>query len=182
MRRILGIDPGSIKTGWGVIEVEGSRVVYLESGTLKLGSGVMSDRLLTLHQGLADVILRLQPTECAVEEVFLAKNFQSVLKLGQARGVALLSAGTASIPLKEFAAKTVKHAICGQGQASKAQMQNMVIRILGLSDNPGEDAADALGIALCAGYSKDGEGADARFRLSSRSRSGSRWRLKESPK
>ncbi|MBL6738475.1 MAG: crossover junction endodeoxyribonuclease RuvC, partial [Litoricola sp.] len=75
-----------------------------------------------------------------------------------------------------------KQAICGQGQASKAQMQNMVIRILGLSENPGEDAADALGIALCAGYSKDGEGADARFRLSSRSRSGRRWRLKESPK
>jgi crossover junction endodeoxyribonuclease RuvC len=155
----------------------------LESGILKLGSGAaMSDRLLTLHQGLADVIHRLQPTECAIEEVFLAKNVQSSLKLGQARGVALLSAGTASIPVKEFAAKTVKQAICGQGQASKAQMQNMVIRTLGLSDNPGEDAADALGIALCAGYSKDGEGADARFRLSSRSRSGSRWRLKESPK
>ena len=74
MRRILGIDPGSIKTGWGVIEVEGSHVVYLESGILTLGSGAMSDRLLILHQGLADVIHRLQPTECAVEEVFLAKN------------------------------------------------------------------------------------------------------------
>jgi crossover junction endodeoxyribonuclease RuvC len=182
MRRILGIDPGSIKTGWGVIEVEGSRVTYLESGILRLGSGDMSERLLILHQGLLEVIERLEPTECAVEEVFLAKNFQSALKLGQARGVALLSAGNAAIPIKEFAAKTVKQAICGQGQASKTQMQNMVIRILNLAENPGEDAADALGIALCAGYSKDGVGADARFRLSSRSRSGSRWRLKESPK
>ena len=182
MRRILGIDPGSIKTGWGVIEVEGSRVTYLESGILRLGAGDMSDRLLILYRGLCDVIERLKPTECAVEEVFLAKNFQSALKLGQARGVALLSAGSASIPVKEFAAKTVKQAICGQGQASKTQMQNMVIRILSLTENPGEDAADALGIALCAGYSKDGVGADARFRLSSRSRSGSRWRLKESPK
>ena len=182
MRRILGIDPGSIKTGWGAIEVEGSRVNYLESGILRLGSGEMSERLLILHRGLSDVIGRLKPTECAVEEVFLAKNFQSALKLGQARGVALLSAGSASIPVKEFAAKTIKQAICGQGQATKTQMQNMIIRILSLSDNPGEDAADALGIALCAAYSKDGVGADARFRLSSRSRSGSRWRLKEGPK
>ena len=180
MRRILGIDPGSIKTGWGVIEVEGGSVTHLGSGILRLGTGEMADRLLILHRGLCDVIERLKPSECAVEEIFLAKNFQSVLKLGQARGVALLSAGAASIPVKEFAAKTVKQAICGQGQASKTQMQNMVIRILGLVENPGEDAADALGIALCAGYSKDGVGADARFRLSTRSRAGGRWRLKES--
>ena len=180
MPRILGIDPGSIKTGWGVIEVEGGSVTHLESGILRLGTGEMADRLLTLHRGLRDVIERLEPSECAVEEIFLAKNFQSVLKLGQARGVALLSAGAASIPVKEFAAKTVKQAICGQGHASKAQMQNMVVRILGLTENPGEDAADALGIALCAGYSKDGIAADARFRLSSRSRAGRRWRLKES--
>ena len=93
MRRILGIDPGSIKTGWGVIEVEGGSVTHLESGILRLGTGEMADRLLTLHRGLRDVIERLEPSECAVEEIFLAKNFQSVLKLGQARGVALLSAG-----------------------------------------------------------------------------------------
>ena len=123
--QILGIDPGSIKTGWGVIEIEGSRVTYLESGILRLGSGDMSERLLILHRGLSEVIERLKPTECAVEEVFLARNFQSALKLGQARGVALLSAGSASIPVKEFAAKTVKQAICGQGQATKTQIQNM---------------------------------------------------------
>ena len=180
MRRILGIDPGSIKTGWGVIEVEGGSVSHLESGILRLGTGEMTDRLLTLHRGLCEVIERLKPSECAVEEIFLAKNFQSALKLGQARGVALLSAGAASIPIKEFAAKTVKQAVCGKGQASKTQMQNMVTRILELAENPGEDAADALGIALCAGYSKDGAGADARFRLSTRSRAGRRWRLKES--
>ena len=139
-----------------MIEIEGSRANYLESGILRLGSGDMAERLLILHRGLSDVIERLKPTECAVEEVFLARNFQSALKLGQARGVALLSAGSASIPVKEFAAKTVKQAICGQGQATKTQIQNMVIRILNLPDNPGEDAADALGIALCAGYSKDG--------------------------
>ena len=179
MRRILGIDPGSIKTGWGVIEVEGGSVIHLESGILQLGTGEMADRLLTLHRGLCEVIERLKPSECAVEEIFLAKNFQSALKLGQARGVALLSAGAASIPIKEFAAKTVKQAVCGKGQASKTQMQNMVTRILELAENPGEDAADALGIALCAGYSKEGVGADARFRLSTRSRAGRRWRLKE---
>tara|TARA_B100000212_G_scaffold341029_1_gene323083 strand:+ start:803 stop:1345 length:543 start_codon:yes stop_codon:yes gene_type:complete len=180
MRRILGIDPGSIKTGWGVIEVEGGSVIHLESGILQLGTGEMADRLLTLHRGLCEVIERLKPSECAVEEIFLAKNFQSALKLGQARGVALLSAGAASIPIKEFAAKTVKQAVCGKGQASKTQMQNMVTRILELAENPGEDAADALGIALCAGYSKEGLRANARFRLSTRSRAGRRWRLKES--
>ena len=180
MRRILGIDPGSVKTGWGVIEVEGGSVIHLESGILQLGTGEMADRLLTLHRGLCEVIERLKPSECAVEEIFLAKNFQSALKLGQARGVALLSAGAASIPIKEFAAKTVKQAVCGKGQASKTQMQNMVTRILELAENPGEDAADALGIALCAGYSKEGVGADARFRLSTRSRAGRRWRLRES--
>ena len=179
MRRILGIDPGSIKTGWGVIEVERSQITYLGSGIIKLGTGAMPGRLLILHRGLLDVIERLQPTECGVEEVFLAKNFQSALKLGQARGVALLAAGAADIPVSEFAAKTVKQAICGQGQASKLQMQNMVIRILSLVENPGEDAADALGIALCAGYSKDGLIAEARFRSSTRSRSSGRWRLKE---
>ena len=182
MRRILGIDPGSIKTGWGVIEVEGSQITYLGSGIIKLGSGVMSDRLLILHRGLLDVIERLQPTECTVEEVFLAKNFQSALKLGQARGVALLAAGGADIPVSEFAAKTVKQAICGQGQASKLQMQKMVIRILNLTENPGEDAADALGIALCAGYSKEGLILGASCRLSTRSRSSGRWRLKDGGK
>ncbi len=182
MRRILGIDPGSIKTGWGVIEVEDSQVTHLESGIIKLGSGAMSDRLLILHGGLLDVIYRLQPTECCIEEVFLAKNFQSALKLGQARGVALLAAGSAHIPVSEYAAKTVKQAICGRGQASKLQMQNMVVRILSLVENPGEDAADALGVALCAGYSKDGLRAETRFRLSTRSRAGGRWRLKESEK
>ena len=182
MRRILGIDPGSLKTGWGVIEVEGSHTRYLDSGILRLGQGLMAERLMLLHQGLARVFTEHQPTECAIEEVFLAKNFQSALKLGQARGVAMLAAGLASIPLKEYAAKTVKQAICGQGQASKTQMQNMVIRILGLSENPGEDAADALGIALCCAYVKEGAGADARFRMSSRARGGRRWRLTEDVK
>jgi crossover junction endodeoxyribonuclease RuvC len=181
MRRILGIDPGSIKTGWGVIEIEESRVSYIDSGILQLGDGTMVQRLVVLYEGLQNVIRQYQPTEAAIEEVFLAKNFQSALKLGQARGVAMLSAGQAAILTREFAAKSVKQAVCGQGQASKSQMQSMVIKLLGLAENPGEDAADALGIALCAAYTKDGLQADARFRLSSRSRGRgrARWRLGE---
>ena len=178
---MLGIDPGSLKTGWGVVEVQGSQVTYQDSGILKLGNGPMAERLMRLHQGLESVMARFSPTECAVEEVFLAKNFQSALKLGQARGVAILAAGMHQVPVQEFAAKTVKQSICGQGQATKAQMQAMVIRILGLSENPGEDAADALGIALCCAHAKTGAGADARFRLSTRARGRSqrRWRLEE---
>ena len=181
MRRILGIDPGSIKTGWGVIEIEESRVSYIDSGILQLGDGTMVQRLVVLYEGLQNVIRQYQPTEAAIEEVFLAKNFQSALKLGQARGVAMLSAGQAAILTREFAAKTVKQAVCGQGQAGKSQMRSMVIKLLGLVENPGEDAADALGIALCAAYTKDGVLAEARFRLSSRSRGRgrARWRLGE---
>lgn len=179
MRVILGIDPGSIKTGWGVIEVESGQVRYRDSGILRLGSGTMGERLLVLHDGLTEVVRACQPTECAIEEIFLAKNFQSALKLGQARGVALLATGLAGIPMKEFAAKTVKQAICGQGQASKGQMQSMVIRLLGLMENPGEDAADALGIALCCAYVRDGAAAEARFRQSTRARSRARWRLQD---
>lgn len=179
MRVILGIDPGSVKTGWGVIALEGSTPHYRASGILKLGQGTMAERLLVLHDGLSEVLDTYAPSEAAIEEVFLAKNFQSALKLGQARGVAMLAAGRAAIPMREFAAKTVKQAICGQGQAAKAQVQNMVMKTLKLTENPGEDAADALAIALCAGYSKTGDAAHARFRLSSRSRSGSRWRMKD---
>lgn len=181
-RRILGIDPGSLKTGWGVVEVEGSKIRYVDSGILRLGQGLMAERLMHLHEGLSQVFQTHQPTECAIEEVFLAKNFQSALKLGQARGVAMLASGLANIPLKEYAAKTVKQAICGQGQATKSQMQNMVIRILSLTENPGEDAADALGIALCCAYVKEGAGSEARFRMSSRARGGRRWRLQEDVK
>lgn len=179
MRIILGIDPGSVKTGWGVIAVEGMKPEYRASGILRLGQGAMSERLLVLHDGLSEVLSAHAPTEAAIEEVFLAKNFQSALKLGQARGVALLAAGRAGIAVREFAAKTVKQAICGQGQAGKSQVQNMVMKTLKLIENPGEDAADALAIALCAGFTKEGEVADARFRLSSRSRAGRRWRMKD---
>lgn len=180
-RIVLGIDPGSLKTGWGVVEVEGSQVRYLGAGILRLGTGSMAERLLCLHQGLSEVFMEFRPGVCAVEEVFLAKNFQSALKLGQARGVAVLAAGLHAVPVEEFAAKTVKQAVCGQGQATKAQMQSMVIRLLGLSENPGEDAADALGIAVCCAHTKTGAGAEARFRLSTRARGRSqrRWRLEE---
>lgn len=178
-RIILGIDPGSIKTGWGVVEFERGHIKFIESGIINLGSGEMCERLLTLHTELSKLTKRIRPTEVAIEEVFLAKNFKSALKLGQARGVAMLAAGIAGVSLREFAAKTVKQAICGQGQATKYQMQNMVMRLLELPENPGEDAADALGIALCAAYIREGVGADARFRLPSRCRAGSRWRLRD---
>ena len=178
-RIIIGIDPGSVKTGWGAVSVEKSHVYVLDYGTIRLGSGDLASRLVCLHSDLSEITNRIQPTEVAIEEVFLAKNFQSALKLGHARGVALLAAGKTGVPVREFAAKTVKKAICGQGQASKYQMQKMVMQLLGLKENPGEDASDALGIALCAAYSKDGIQAEARFRLSNRAQKSSRWRLKD---
>ena len=178
-RIIFGIDPGSVKTGWGAIKVAKSEVSIVDHGVIHLGSADLPSRLMNLHAQLSIITERIKPTEFAIEEVFLAKNFQSALKLGQARGVALLAAGKTGVSFREFAAKTVKKAICGRGQASKYQMQQMIMKILRLAENPGEDASDALGIALCAAYAKEGTHAEARFRLSTRSRSGSRWRLKE---
>jgi len=148
---ILGIDPGSRRTGYGLIQLDGELGVatYLASGCISTTHPQMAQRLGEILQGLQQVIDIYRPDRMAIEEVFLAKNAQSALKLGQARGVAIAAAVTAGLSVHEYAARRVKQDIVGTGRASKSQIQHMVQRRLNLSGLPQADAADALAIALC---------------------------------
>jgi len=148
-RRILGIDPGSRLTGYGVIACRGRRVRYLASGCIRTPEGDFPERLAAIYRGVSELIGTHGVTECAIEEVFLARNPASALKLGQARGVAIAAAVAHELPVAEYAARQVKRAVVGTGRAAKAQVQHMVRVLLDLPGVPGEDAADALAIAIC---------------------------------
>lgn len=148
--RILGIDPGSRYTGWGVIEATGARLKPIAAGRINATLGSMPERLLKIADGLAEVIAEHAPQEVAIEETFVNRaNAQSALVLGQARGVALLAAARSGALIAEYAAAEVKLAIAGNGRADKQQVQYMVRALLKLKDALAEDAADALAVALC---------------------------------
>jgi crossover junction endodeoxyribonuclease RuvC len=148
--RILGIDPGSKVTGFGVVERVGGRVVHVAHGTLRPAAAAgMSTRLSFIHAGLLEVIACHGPDVAAIERVFIATNPRSALVLGQARGAALAALGSARIEVAEMAAREVKKAVVGSGAASKQQVQAMVARLLALSVLPASDAADALAVAIC---------------------------------
>lgn len=149
--RILGLDPGLATTGWGVIEAAGTRLSHVAHGVVRTRADLpVALRLAELHAGLAAVIAAHAPDHAAVEEVFLNRNPQSTLKLGQARGVVLLAAGAAGLPVTEVAARLVKKALTGTGAAEKAQVAYMVQRLLPSSGPVGADAADALAVAIAA--------------------------------
>ena len=146
----LGIDPGSVRTGWGVVRRDGSRLTRLGSGTISTRSkDPLESRLLVIHTGLEEVLTSFGPDEVAVEDLFLAKNAMSALKLGHARGVALLAVARRGLPVTSYAPALVKRAVAGGGRAPKGQMQRVVQSILALPDLPAEDEADALAIAVC---------------------------------
>lgn len=150
--RILGIDPGSRTTGYGVIDVadgQRERLSYVTSGCIKSGAGEMPERLGVIYHGVNEIVGRYEPDAVAIEQVFLAKNPASALKLGQARGVAIAAAVAAELPVSEYAAREVKLAVTGTGGAAKTQVQHMVRVLLALAGTPAEDAADALAIAIC---------------------------------
>lgn len=147
--RILGIDPGSRVTGYGVVELSAKGPRYLASGCIRPAAGAFVDRLGEIYRGIDTLIREHAPDEVAIEEVFLATNPASALKLGQARGVAIAAAVAAELPVAEYAARRVKLAVVGTGKASKTQVQHMVRVLLGLSGVPAADAADALAIAIC---------------------------------
>lgn len=149
MTRILGIDPGSRVTGYAVVEREGARTRYLGSGCIRAGQGAMPDRLRIIYEGVRDLIESHAPQEFAIEQVFMHRNAASALKLGHARGAALVAAVMASLPVYEYTPAQIKQAVVGKGNADKAQIQHMVGLLLNLSKQPGEDAADALAVALC---------------------------------
>jgi crossover junction endodeoxyribonuclease RuvC len=148
--RIIGIDPGSVVTGWGVIEARGTALTHVGHGTIgSADARAQGDRLSCIYLGIQEAIKSYRPDGLSLERVFFARNAQSALKLGQARGVALLAAAHAGIPVHEYAASEIKLAVVGYGQATKDQVQKMVASLLRLSGVMACDASDALAAAIC---------------------------------
>ena len=153
---ILGIDPGSRTTGYGVINVVGAKNEYVASGCIRIKGDELPDRLNQVFDGVNEVIRQFCPQEMAIEQVFMARNADSALKLGQARGVAIVAATQQGLPVFEYSARSVKQAVVGKGAADKVQVQHMVSHILKLPGLPQADAADALAIALCHAHTRVG--------------------------
>lgn len=148
--RIIGIDPGLRRCGWGIIESFGNRLSFVASGTITPRvDDELARRLTELHRGLADLITLYRPDEAAVEETFVSAGARSALQLGQARGVALMTPASLGLPVGEYAANLVKKSIVGTGHAEKGQIQLMVKTLLPQAEFNGADAADALAIAIC---------------------------------
>ena len=146
--RILGIDPGLRITGFGLIEQTGQKLTYVASGVIKSGEGELPQRLGVLFAGLNEVIATWQPDTCAVEIVFVNVNPQATLLLGQARGACVTALVACELAVAEYTALQMKQAVAGYGKAGKAEVQEMVKRLLKLPGLPGKDAADALGLAI----------------------------------
>lgn len=151
MTLILGIDPGSRVTGWGIVRQNGSRNEFVDCGCLWIGEKEedVTSRLRDIYAGITDIVARYAPVEVAIEKIFMGKSADSALKLGQARGVAIVAAVNAGLPVSEYSAKQVKQAVVGTGGAEKAQVQQMIRMMLKLPEIPPADAADALAVALC---------------------------------
>jgi crossover junction endodeoxyribonuclease RuvC len=150
MERILGIDPGSRRTGYGVIEVIRTELRFVSCGVIKTTPQYpFANRLNEIFDGINEVIQLHGPEVAAVEDVFLATNPRSALKLGQARGAAVVAAMQNGLSVKDYSAKMIKRAVVGYGQAQKGQVQHMVRVLLGLTAEPSADAADALAVAIC---------------------------------
>jgi crossover junction endodeoxyribonuclease RuvC len=149
MTRILGIDPGSRITGFGVVEWEAGRAIYVESGCVRTAGGPLTERLGEIFHGIGEVVGAYGPHEVAVEQVFMHRNAGSALKLGQARGAAICAAVSHGLPVSEYTPSEIKQSMVGKGNAAKVQVQHMVQALLGLAATPQEDAADALAVALC---------------------------------
>lgn len=149
MPRILGIDPGSRVTGYGLIDSDGRSSRHVASGTIRTAGEDLAERLAAIFRGVGELIDAHQPGEVAIESVFIAKNASSALKLGQARGAAICACAARALPVAEYSPRAVKLAIVGAGAADKAQVQHMVRVLLKLTEPLTPDSADALGIALC---------------------------------
>jgi len=156
MTIILGIDPGSRVTGYGVIKTTGNQHEYVTSGCLVIQDLPLSQRLEQIYRGIANVIAEFHPEEAAIEEVFMQKSAGSALKLGQARGAAMVSAAMTGLSVAEYSARQVKLAVVGYGAAEKSQVQHMVKTILNISAVLAADAADALAIAIAHAHSRGG--------------------------
>ena len=147
--RVLGIDPGSRITGFGVIEIQNGKLQYVTSGCIKMKDKELPARLKTIFEGVSEVIDNTSPEFMAVEEIFVSHNARSALVLGQARGAAISAGVNKGVPVGEYTALQIKKSVVGYGQADKTQVQHMVRSILALDDVPQEDANDALACAIC---------------------------------
>lgn len=149
MSVILGIDPGSRVTGYGLINSIGNKLEFVACGCVRTESASQPERLLTIFNGICQVIEEFSPQQSAIEEIFMGRNAASALKLGQARGSAMVACLHHELPVAEYSARKVKQAVVGSGGADKLQVQHMVKALLSISDNIAEDAADALAVAIC---------------------------------
>ncbi|MCC7412432.1 MAG: crossover junction endodeoxyribonuclease RuvC [Gammaproteobacteria bacterium] len=154
--RILGIDPGSRITGYGIVDVRGRQTVHVTSGCIHVADGALPERLHNIFDGLLGVIDSYRPAEMAVEMVFMSRNADSALKLGQARGAAIVAGATRGLAVFEFSPRQIKQAVVGRGGAAKEQVQHMVRVLLSLRVQLAVDAADALAVALCHAHMRQG--------------------------
>lgn len=154
MNIILGIDPGSRTTGYGVIREESGKIIYLDSGCIRATAPDFSARLLQIFNGVAELMATFKPVEMAIEEAFMHVNPNAALKLGAARGVAMVAGARHNITVAEYAPRMVKKTLAGYGGADKIQVKHMVCKLLSLDGEPQADAADALAIAICHSHMK----------------------------
>ncbi len=154
-QRILGIDPGSRVTGFGVVDLVDGRPVYEASGAIRTSQGDFPDRLRQIFTAVGEVVETYGPTIVAIEDVFMARNAASALKLGQARSAALCATFASDVDVFEYSPREVKLAIVGTGAATKEQVQHMILSLLKLTGEPGADAADALAVAVCHAHQRE---------------------------
>lgn len=150
VKRILGIDPGTIKTGYGLVEVNGRNILALDYGVFSVRRSLpVAERLLSMYGSLSKKFSALKPDAVIVEDVFFGKNFRSAVRIGEARSIVMLVAAQNKLEVHSYPPATIKQAVVGNGRASKQQVQRMVKTILGLREVPGEDAGDALAAVIC---------------------------------
>lgn len=151
--RVLGIDPGSVITGYGIIDSNGARSVYVAHGHIRVKGDNFAERLGHIHSALGEIVDEFHPEQMAIEQVFVGNNAMSALKLGQARGAAITAVVSRGLPVSEYAARSIKQVVTGSGSSDKAQVQIMVKSLLGLNRPVQVDAGDGLAIAICHAHS-----------------------------
>ena len=156
MTIILGIDPGSRITGYGIIRESSRQLQYIDSGCIRTSEGELSQRLLQIFNGICQLMEEYSPDEVAIEQIFMHQNPSSALKLGHARGVAMVACASHRRKVSEYSAREVKQSLSGYGAAEKSQVKHMVVSLLMLTSSPQADAADALAIAICHSHMRNG--------------------------
>jgi crossover junction endodeoxyribonuclease RuvC len=154
MTTIIGIDPGSRITGYGVIRSNGQKHAYVTSGVVKTNGDNLTERLAQIFSSIQTIVQQYRPEEAAIEQVFMAKNANAALTLGQARGAAIVAMANEGLAVAEYSARTIKQSVVGYGAADKTQVQHMIRLLLNIAGTPSADASDALAVAICHAQSR----------------------------